>query len=245
MRSPAAPALALALSLLACGGGDDGGGGDGDGGIDAAAGPDAPAMISVTGEAQTVSGTSTAPLAGATIEAFARAGGAALASTTSAADGTYTLTLATGGAAIDGYLKGTSAGRLDTYLYPPRPLAADQTGATMLIINQQTLDLLGTFGGVTQEAGKGFIGLIVSDAAAQPLAGATVTVSPAGTARVLYAASGLPNQNATATDASGTVYIANTSTGAVTVDATMGGTDFHAVTVEARPGVITTTLLQP
>ena len=248
-RSVGVASLLLVSCLMACGGGDDDAGGDGDGDgdgtTDAAPGPDAPATVMITGVAQTIMGTATAPLAGATIEGFARAGGAALGSTTSGADGTYTLTLTTGGAAIDGYLKGSSSGRLDTYLYPPRPVAADTTGATMLIINQATLNLLGGLAGTTQQASKGFIGLIVADAAGTPIAGAKVTIDPAGSAEILYAANGLPNANADATDASGAVFIANTNTGDVTVDATMGSTDFHAVTVNARAGAITTTLLQP
>ncbi len=232
--------LTLALSLAACGG-DDGGGGT----IDAPVGPDAQGMVAVSGIAQTVSGTSTVPLANALIEAFDSAGGGVLAMTMSATDGTYSVTMPTSGAPLDGYLKGTSAGRIDTYLYPPRPLAADRTGATMLIINQATLNLLGTLGGTSQMATKGFVGVLVIDASDVPVAGATVTISPAGTSRVIYAVNNLPNQNATMTDVSGTVFIANTDVGQVTVDATMGATNFFAHAVNARAGVITTTAIQP
>lgn len=233
----------LVLAFAACGG-DDGGGDSVD--IDApGSNIDAQSTVMISGIAQTVSGTSQAPLEGATIEAFRVSGGAALATTTSDADGIYSLSLETGGTPLDGYLKGTSAGRLDTYLYPPRPLSVDRTGATMLIVNQQTLDLLGTLGGVSQDAAKGFVGLIVQDGAGTSVAGATVTITPAGTARVIYAVDSLPNQNATATDASGTVYIANTNTGDVTVDAMMGSTNFHEHTLNARAGVITTTLIDP
>jgi len=232
----------VSLSLVGCGGsGDD----DGAAPIDAYNGPDAQGTVVVSGIAQTVSGTSQVPLEGATIEAFNSAGGAALATTTSAADGAYSLTLETGGTPLDGYLKGTSPGRLDTYLYPPRPLSVDQPNATMLIVNQATLNLLGTLGGVGQDASKGFVALIVQDSNSVGVTGATVTITPAGTARVVYAVNSLPNQNATATDASGTVFIANTNVGEVTVDATMGSTEFHEHAVNARAGVITTTLINP
>lgn len=233
--------LRLALVFLAaCGGGDDG-----DDGVDIDA-PPAPSTIMVSGVAETVNGTSTDPLEGATIEAFRSSGGAAINMTTSAADGTYTMTLETGGTAIDGYLKGTSAGRLDTYLYPPRPLAADQTGATMLIISQSTLNLLGTFGGADQDPTKGFIGLIVQDGVGTSLAGATVTINPMGTATILYASGGLPSSSATMTDDSGTVFIVNTNVGDITVDGVAAGAQpLHEHTVNARAGVITTTLLDP
>lgn len=234
--------LSSCLLLAAACGGDDGGSTT----IDAPAGPDAQSSVMISGIAQTVSGTSTAPLAGAAIEAFNAAGGAAITSTTSAADGTYMLTLTTGGTPLDGYLKGTSSGRLDTYLYPPRPLAADRTGATLLIINQQTLGLLGTLGGVTQDPAKGFVGLRVQDAAGNAVAGATVTIMPVGTAEILYAgANMIPDQNATATSTSGFVFIANTNVGQVTVDATMGATAFFEHSLNARAGAITTTAIEP
>jgi hypothetical protein len=47
------------------------------------------------------------------------------------------------------------------------------------------------------------------------------------------------------TDAGGTVYIANTNVGDVTVDAMQGQTAFHEHVVNARAGVITTTLVEP
>jgi len=238
------------LGLVACGGGsdvegDDAGGGGDDGGGSVIDAPPQPVMVTVRGVTQTIQGTTTVTLPGATVELYARAGGAALATTTSGSDGTYALpvTLTTG--ALDMYLKATSAGRLDSYLYPPAALAADVSGVALLIINQQTLNGIGTAGGFTQQAGKGFIALAVADAAAQPLANATVTVTPAGTARAVYTRNGLPSSTATSTDASGAAFLANTNAGDVTVDATMGGAAFREVVVNARPGAFTMTLLQP
>ncbi|KAB2897838.1 MAG: hypothetical protein F9K40_12220 [Kofleriaceae bacterium] len=233
----------LGASLAACGG-DDGGDGDG-GNVDA---PPAATMLTVSGEAQTVSGTSTEALEGATIEAYRNGSSTPLGTATSGADGTYAITLTTDGTAIDGYLKGTSAGLIDNYLYPPRPLAADRDNATILLISQSTLGLLGTLGGVTQDSAKGFVGVLVLDAAGNGVAGATVTISPMGTARILYARNSLPNQSATETDESGTVYIANTDVGTIMVDAQGGmggGVDYYEHPVNARAGVITTTAMEP
>jgi hypothetical protein len=227
--------MALTLGLAACGG-DDGGGDSGDGGGGDGGTNDAQSNqpVRVSGVAQTVQGTAIEPLAGATIDAYRRGEPAALATTTSGADGAYALTIPTNGLAIDGYLKGTSAGRLDTYLYPPRPLTQDQTGATMLIISQQTLDLLGVVGGTDQDPNKGFVGVLVQDGSGNAVAGATVTIAPLGTAEIIYAVDGLPNSGATVTDAS-----------AITVDATAGSMQFYEHSVEARAGTITTTLLDP
>lgn len=252
---PLTTALVAALALGACGGGttggdddptgDGGGSGDAPPGIDAVPGPDAQPTLTVSGQAQTVSGTSTVALAGATIEAYGPGGGAPLATTTSAGDGAYALTLTTNGAPIDGYLKGTSATRLDTYLYPPRPLASDQANASMLIITQQTLELLHSLSGASQMANKGFLGVVVLDENSQPAEGATVTVSPMGTATIRYTNNGIPDANRTSTGAGATVYILNAELGQVTIDAQRGTTDFFAHAVEVRAGVVTTTAVQP
>ncbi len=232
----------LAPALVACGGGDDGGDDDG-ATIDA---PPAAQMLTVTGQAQTVSGTSTVPLEGAMIQAF-RVGSDStpIGMATSDLQGNYSISLTTDGTAIDGYLKGTSATRLDTYLYPPKPLTADRANATMLLVTQSTLNLLGTLGGTSQMATKGFIGVRIVDAAGMGVAGVTVTINPMGTARIIYAVNNLPNQNATMTDASATVFIANTEVGQITVDAAGGGVDYYEHPVNARAGVITTTAMEP
>jgi hypothetical protein len=232
--------LGLLPSLVACGGGDDGG--DDGTNIDA---PPAPQMLTVSGQAQTVMGTSTVGLEGATIEAYRNGESAPLATTTSGANGDYSLTLTTDGTAINGYLKGTSATRLDTYLYPPKPLAMDRMNATVLIVTQQTLNLLGTLGGTPQMATKGFIGVRILDATGAGVPGVTVTITPMGDADIIYAVNNLPNGNATMTDASATVYIANTNVGEIMVDASGGGVDYYEHPVNARAGVITTTAMEP
>jgi hypothetical protein len=231
----------LAPLLVACGGGDDGG----DDGADVDA-PPAAQMLTVTGQAQTVMGTSTVGLEGATIEAY-RVGNDStpLATTTSGANGDYSLMLTTDGTAINGYLKGTSATRLDTYLYPPKPLSGDRMNATVLLVTESTLGLLGTLGGVTQDDTKGFIGVRILDASGAGVPGVTVTINPMGTARIIYAVNNLPNQNATMTDSSATVFIANTNVGEIMVDASGGGVDYYEHPVNARAGVITTTAMEP
>jgi hypothetical protein len=240
LRSVVLPVtLSVAPWLVACGGSGDDDGSN----VDA---PPAAQMVMVTGQAQTVSGTSTVPLADATIEAF-RVGNdtTPIAMTTSGADGNYSLTLTTDGTAINGYLKGTSATRLDTYLYPPKPLAMDRANATVLLVTQSTLGLLGTLGGTAQMAGKGFIGVRVFDANGTGVAGATVTINPMGSAHVIYAVNNLPNGNATMTDASATVFIVNTNLGDITVDASGGGVDYYEHVVNARADVVTTTAMEP
>lgn len=62
---------------------------------------------------------------------------------------------------------------------------------------------------------------------------------------MIYALDMVPNQSATVTDASGVAYIGNANVGALTVDATMGGTAFYEHTITARAGTVTTTAIEP
>jgi hypothetical protein len=225
-----------ALLLAACG--DDGGG----------ASPDAagnvPAMITITGKA-TARSTSSMALAGVTIAAYRNgADSTVVAMTTSEANGNYTLVVPTGGQALDGYLKGTISGYLDSYLYAPSPIVADMDSASMNMITSGTRDLLAnTICAANQMTTNGMIAAITIDAAENPVAGAMVMSSPAAS-KTCYNQGGFPNKNATMTDADGLVYLFNV-TGQATLSATASGTTFSSHAVNARAGAFTTTLIAP
>lgn len=226
--------LASALLVLAaCGDDGDGGGGG-----------SAAAMVTITGEA-TARSTQSMMLAGVTVAAY-RSGNDStpVATTTTDANGAYTLVIETGGNALDGYLKATLATYLDTYLYPPEPVTADLDGASINMVTTSTLDLLAnTLCGANQMNTNGVIAAIVIDAAEMPVAGAMVTSSPAGN-KVCYNSNGFPSRNATMTDDDGVAYIFNV-TGQATVSATGPGSTFMSHGVNARAGAFTTTLIQP
>jgi len=228
--------LATVLGLAACGG-DDGGGGV----VDAS---NVPATVTVAGVAQTVGLGGRTPLAGVAIAAFREGEATAVAMTMSAADGTYSLAIPTGGVALDGYLLGTQAGKKDNYLYPPRPLDFDVPSAPILMIPQGTFDTLGTLAQVNQDPTKGWVGVQVYDAANMPVAGAMVTSSPAGTVKY-NGTTGTPSRTATMTDADGIAYIFNVTAGSVTISASGGGLTFVSHPVIARADQLTTTLIQP
>jgi hypothetical protein len=224
-----------ALLLAACGD---------DGGATADAPPSAPPMITITGTAIARS-TSSMPLEGVTIAAY-RSGddSTVVAMTTTAANGSYTLVVPTGGVALDGYLKGTISGYLDSYLYAPSVIVADMDSASMNMITSGTRDLLAnTICAANQLPTNGMIAAITIDAAENPVAGAMVTSSPAAS-KTCYNMGGFPNKNATATDTDGTVYLFNV-TGQASLSATATGTTFSSHSVNARAGAFTTTLLAP
>lgn len=237
----AAPLLVL---VCACGGDDSSGGPDGGGGgsADAAA---APAMITISGEATKREGINETPAEGAMVAAYKNSDpNTPVAMATADAAGMYSLTVATGGVAVDGYIKATLAGFLDLYLYPPKPLTADFAGASLNIVNQDTVNLMYTICQHSQDTTKTQIAVIVADAAENPIAGATVTASPAATKSCFNGTNGLPSGAAMMTEADGIAYLLNVNPGEVTVSAGKGGSTFGAHKVNARAGTFTTTVIQ-
>jgi len=150
--------------------------------------------------------------------------------------------LSSGGTPINGYLRVTHSGQVDTYAYPSRPLFADLT-TNVLLPTTTELGFLGAAVGVTQAAGNGFIGVIVKDCNGAELAGATVTTSPAGI--VHYNSASGPSASATSTASDGVAYVFNVPAGNVTVMATASGHALRQHVVNARAGTVTLTEIQP
>lgn len=208
-------------------------------------GPTVPATITVTGTASSRSATGSSPLQGVTIGAYATSNEATPVTTAMTdAQGNFTLTITTNGVALDGYVKATLATYMDTYLYPPAPLAADFNGATVIMLTPNTFDLLAnTLCSANQTTSMGTIAAEVEDGSGAFVAGATVASSPAAT-KYCYDSGGLPSRSATATDTDGLGYMFNV-TGAATVTAMKAGTTFTSHSVKAHAGALTTTLIKP
>jgi len=222
-------------SLAACGSSDnktaDAGNGSGS----------AAAMITITGTAKSNSGTSTSPLAGVTIGAYSNSDeNTAVATATSDTAGNYTLTVTTGGHPLDGFIKATISGYLDTYLYPPAPLAADFNGAALNIITQNTYDLVSNLCMGAQMSTNGGIALEVVDGSGTAIGGATVSSTPAAGKYCYNASNGFPSKDATVTNTDGLAYMFNV-TGQATVTASESGKTFSSHSVKARAGALTTT----
>src|SRR4051812_36105696 len=124
--------LATISTLMACGGGGDSADAKQ---IDT---PSAPATITISGKVSGRDTTTTSPLAGIVVGAYKASDDTLVAMGTSDAAGMYTITVTTGGVALDGYLKATNTGYLDTYLYPPTAVSADFAGASVNMITTNT-----------------------------------------------------------------------------------------------------------
>jgi hypothetical protein len=207
----------------------------------------APAMITISGTTEEIKNLAAQPLSGTMVQAF-DGSGTSLATGTAASDGTYSLTLSTGGTPVDGYVVGHHANAgtttyIDDYLYPPHAMVSDHAGGVILMLTPNTLGLISGVLQVTQDPSKGMLGLVVADCNGNTLAGATVTTEPAATA--YYDSGSLPSTTAKATDTDGRAYILNLPPGPVTVHATLNTMILRSHTLTVRPGVVTTTAVEP
>jgi hypothetical protein len=170
-----------------------------------------------------------------------------IATATTDANGNFSLTIPTGGVAIDGFLKATKTSLMDTYLYPPYPLTTDFAMAKTIMITPQNFQFLSTLAQGNQMTGEGFVGMLITDAAKMPVLGAKAGCTPAPTAvRVRYNSSGgTPSSTATTTAADGVAFIFNAPVGEDTVSATKTGSTFTSHPVTVRADVLTTTIVVP
>lgn len=205
----------------------------------------APAQITVAGISNEISTSGQEPLPSAMIR-ISTVGDVQLGTATSdATTGAYSITVDTGGSPVDGYLHATHASYLDTYVYPPAPLANDQASVPVLMVSDSVFPFLPLVADADQMDGNGFVGVLVSDCLGNPVAGATVTSAAAENVRYVEGTS-IGDATVTETDASGIAILFNVDPGdAVSIDASTTDRDFEATTVKVRPDVVTTTVLAP
>jgi len=208
---------------------------DGSGGV--------PAMITISGQALEQDQSSETPVAGVAIAVFASSNeSSSLASATTDAQGNYTVTVATHGQAIDGFIKASKSGLVDTYVYPPVPMAKDQTNAVASMIS--TTNYSGLLGIEGASSSNGLIILVVLDATAtNPVSGATVSASPAA-GKVRYMDGSMQPFATSATNTDGLAFLFDVPPGSSMVAAAKSGSSFGSHSVKARAGTLTTTIIQ-
>lgn len=244
----------VCAAVIGCG--DDGGGNsntsDANSGPDAKVFRDAPptnnATVMISGQVSERSQSGAVLVPGVTIAAYRNADESTpIAMTTSDAQGNYTLVVQTMGESIDGFLKATKTGYLETYLYPPYPIAMDFNMASVIMVTQFTYDTLSNVAGGNQQPGNALVGLVVTDGT-NPVAGATVSSTPPATATRYNEMVGtfvLPTANAMSTFTDGVAYLFNVTPGEVTVSAAKPGMTFSSHDLKAWPDQLTTTVIVP
>jgi len=232
--------LGLCIVIAACGG-DSSGPAEGFGCVNDTLPTTAQALVTVNGAIR-ANFLSPGPVSNAIVTAFRVGAPDTIAIDTSNTPGDYLLSITTGGTPVNGYLRVTHSGQLDTYAYPSRPLAASLT-TNVLMPTQSELDFLGVAVGVTQSASNGVIAVVVKDCFGATVAGATVSTNPAGTVR--YNSGTAPSATAMSTSSDGVAYVFNVPAGDVTVRANGGGETLRQHVVTARAGTVTLTEIQP
>lgn len=202
-------------------------------------------MVTISGMVVKRDGVNSYPAPEVTIEAYSSSDPSTPVVTgTVDAASNFTVAIPTGGVPVDGYLKATLTGYLDTYEYPPHALATD-LHASIQVPTTNTTDLLsGTFCGSSQDYANGIVALSVNDASGNPLAGATITSDPAPL-KYCYNLNGYPNKTATVTDVDGIAYLINVPAGKVTINGNKSGTTFRTHVVNAQANTMTLTQVAP
>jgi hypothetical protein len=186
----------------------------------------APSTITVSG---TVTEFGASGVAGARVDAFKTGAGSSIDSATTDAQGNFTLTVPTGGVPLDGFVKASKTGYIDTYAYPSAPLPAN-TAITLTVVTPTEFSFLAAAAGVTPTAGKGSIAIRPVDCTAAVVSGATVSTSPSSTPY---------------SDGSGDFFEFNLAPGTVSVSASYQGHTFRSHPVVAVADAVTITIIAP
>jgi hypothetical protein len=185
---------------------------------------------------------SSTPIDSARVDAFLTGNASSLDSAITDSSGAFSLTVATAGIPLDGYIRARRSGYLDTYTFPSAPLPAS-ISRSFTMLTPSVFGLLSGFLGVTQTAGNGWIAVVVVDCTGNPVAGAAVSTTPPGTVR--YDDNSGPSSTASVTGTDGQAYVFNVGAGNVVVAASVGTTTFRSHTVVAVADQITVTLVAP
>jgi hypothetical protein len=179
------------------------------------------------------------PVAGATLKAFKNGIPAALDTATSANDGTWSLSLANPTMMpLDGFVDGQAQDKRPVLVYPPNPLSADFPNVPVLLLANDTFDLLVSLVlSDTQDPNKGTVGLVVLDCAGTPIGGATISVKQNN--------ADVGKQHDLSAQAPGTFLVLDVPEGDTVVGATFDTHTLHAHTVTSQKGTTTTTVVTP
>lgn len=205
-----------------------------------------PAMITISGKGQQVNGFSIGNSADVLVEAFRGTATTPEATTTTAANGTYSIMFATNGVGVNGTIRGKKATFLDSYLYPGNLIYADVASAPVLMLKQGDIDLIATLSGATPLAkGTNFVGVAVTDCGGDSLAGATITTNNPAVKIRYNGSNGLPTASGTATSTDGVAFLFDVPAGDLAITATVGGLAYPARTVKVIANTTAATVLAP
>lgn len=176
------------------------------------------------------------PEGGVTVEVSDSIGGTPFTSTTSAADGRYSLALASQGQPMQAVVSLRKAGMLTSVFVPDGPLDSDVIDMYSPITTDTTIGALYIAVGVSRSSSAGTLLVMVTDCDGAPVSDAVVTVTPAPSKMVYNDDAGSPDPTLVATRAYGLVHALNVGPGPVTITATKAGATFLSHEVEILSG---------
>jgi hypothetical protein len=208
-----------------------------------------PDPLTIAGHTRSIGASGSSPVVGAAVEVRKGSDDSVLATDTSIANGVYSVSVATGGAAVTGYIHVSADTYFPSNLFPPDAIQSNIASLTVPLFSTQLLPLLATFAGTELIAGDGVAILQIDDCAGDSMAGVQIQVTNGNAdTKVVYGAgdNSLPSPSATETDEGGTVFILNMPPGPITISGTYGnGAHMHSVDAKAFADQATLTQIHP
>jgi hypothetical protein len=203
----------------------------------------APDPLPVEGKVFAVDHYDVAPVTGATVVLRRRGTDAMIAQATTAADGAFAMSVASGGVPVDGYFAVAAAGYRPTRVEPGDPLSGGEN-ALMLVAGDAELARWYAAAGATFTAGAPTLITASVDCARDTLDGSTLAVTPSPGAVTYYDTTA---KQWDATLAASTNGFALVTAPAATVSATtsLGATSLPPHTVTVPAGTLTIAVLTP
>jgi hypothetical protein len=202
----------------------------------------APDPLVATGKVFSVVDYQIHALAGAPVVLRRTSDGGVLASSTTAADGSFAVSVASGGAAVDAYYVIDDGVHRPTYVYLEAPLTGT-FDALIVVADDAELARWYTDAGDTWDATARTVIAQVVDCAPKAIA-ASVTASPAPAHRAYYDPAA--HLWSPGLDASPNGYVLLTRAAASeAITAHAGGADYPVHQIAARPGALTLALVPP
>ncbi len=183
-------------------------------------------------------------LAGVTVALRRTSDDGVLATSTTGDDGAFAISVASGGAAIDGYLLVDDGVHRPTYASFGAPITGAGDDALLIVADDAELGRWYADAGDTWSASKRTVVAAVTDCAHQSVAGATADVSPAPAHLVYYDATAKRWDPSLAASGNGFV-IATGAAASVTITAHSGASNFPAHALVGHPGAITLAVVPP
>lgn len=150
---------------------------------------------------------------------------------------------------IDAYLKSTSGGFVDTYVFPPSAISENLSGTPIVMVSTTIFGVLPTLISETQDTGNGVLIIAAVDCEQGAMEGANVSITPDVGSLRYAGANGIPGPTTTnypATQSPGLAYIFNVPPGSYQVDSTApDGTILRTVTIKAFADSTTTAVVAP